>query len=82
MTDKKAFTITHRCRERSYQARVGTPVSAATFAVLAALVVIDAARYLLVGKVTVCYSCRAEYSNTAYNPKHQGFDLATSEKYG
>jgi hypothetical protein len=53
----------------------------ATFASLAALVVIDAAIYLFVGRVTVCYRCRAEYRNTVYNSDHHGFDLATSEKY-
>lgn len=51
------------------------------FATLAALVVIDAGIYLFVGRVTVCYRCRAEYRGVAYNPDHKGFDLATSEKY-
>jgi hypothetical protein len=53
----------------------------ATFATLAALVVVDAVIYLFVGRVTVCYRCRAEYRGLAYNPSHRGFDLATSEKY-
>ena len=53
----------------------------ATFATLGALVVIDAVIYVLVGRVTVCYRCRAEYRGVAYNSDHQGFDLATSEKY-
>ncbi len=53
----------------------------ATFATLAALVVIDAALYIFVGKVTVCYRCRAEYRGVRYNADHKGFDLATSEKY-
>ncbi|MBK8266935.1 MAG: hypothetical protein IPK83_00955 [Planctomycetes bacterium] len=52
-----------------------------TFAVLGSLVVVDAVIYLFVGKVTVCYRCRAEYRGLAYNPDHEGFDLATSEKY-
>lgn len=52
-----------------------------TFATLGALVVIDAIIYFFVGKVTVCYRCRAEYRGVAYNPEHEGFDLATSEKY-
>lgn len=52
-----------------------------SFATLGALVVIDAFIYLFVGKVTVCYRCRAEYRGVAYNPDHEGFDLATSEKY-
>jgi hypothetical protein len=53
----------------------------ATFATLAALVLIDAVIYLQVGRVTVCYRCRAECRGVAYNPGHGGFDLATSEKY-
>lgn len=53
----------------------------ATFATLGALVLVDAVIYLLVGRVTVCYRCRAEYRGVAYNSDHQGFDLATSEKY-
>jgi len=52
-----------------------------TFATLATVVVIDAAIYLFVGKVTVCYRCRTEYRGVAKNPEHEGFDLATSEKY-
>lgn len=53
----------------------------ATFGALLALVVIDAAIYWIVGRVTVCYRCRAEYRGCVYNPDHHGFDLATSEKY-
>jgi hypothetical protein len=53
----------------------------ATFATLASLVVIDALIYLFVGRVTVCYKCRAEYRGLAGRPDHGGFDLATSEKY-
>lgn len=53
----------------------------AAFATLAALVLIDAVIFLLVGRVTVCYRCRAEYRAVTYNAEHQGFDLATSEKY-
>lgn len=53
----------------------------ATFATLGALVLVDAIIYLFVGKVTVCYRCRAEYRGVVYNPDHEGFDLATSEKY-
>ncbi len=54
----------------------------ATFGTLFALVLVDAVIFLFVGKVTVCYRCRAEYRGVAYNPDHEGFDLATSEKYG
>lgn len=53
----------------------------ATFATLFSLVLIDAVIYLFVGKVTVCYKCRAEFRGVIYNPDHQPFDLATSEKY-
>lgn len=53
----------------------------AALAVLAGVVVIDALIYLFVGTLTVCYRCRAEYRNVAYNPAHSGFDLATAEKY-
>lgn len=53
----------------------------ATFGTLFALVAIDAVIYFFVGKVTVCYKCRAEYRGVVYNPNHQPFDLATSEKY-
>lgn len=49
--------------------------------VLVAAVVIDAAIYLFVGKVTVCYRCRAEFRNVPVNPEHEGFDLAIAEKY-
>lgn len=52
-----------------------------TFATLSVVVVIDALIYVFVGKVTVCYRCRAEYRGVAKNPEHEGFDLATSEKY-
>ena len=54
----------------------------ATFATLFSLVLVDAAIYFFVGKVTVCYRCRAEYRGLAYNPDHEGFDRATAEKYG
>lgn len=53
----------------------------ATFATLGSLVVIDAIIYLFVGRVTVCYRCRAEFRGVAYNADHEPFDLATSEKY-
>jgi hypothetical protein len=54
----------------------------ATYGTLASLAVVDAIIYFFVGKVTVCYRCRAEYRGLVYNPDHEGFDLATSEKYG
>lgn len=53
----------------------------ATFATLFSLVLVDAVIYFFVGRVTVCYKCRAEFRGALYNPDHQPFDLATSEKY-
>ncbi|GIK17287.1 MAG: hypothetical protein BroJett003_22510 [Planctomycetota bacterium] len=52
-----------------------------SWGVLAAAVVIDLAIYFVIGTVTVCYACRAEYRDTAANESHRGFDLAQSEKY-
>lgn len=49
--------------------------------VLAAAVLLDLLIYLVIGRVTTCYACRAEYRKCALNPAHEGFDLATSEKY-
>ena len=49
--------------------------------VLAVAVVLDAAIYLFVGKVTVCYRCRAEFRDVPVNPGHEGFELAVAEKY-
>jgi hypothetical protein len=43
-------------------------------------VVIDGLLYFFVGKLTVCYRCRAEFAGPT-NPDHHGFDLATGEKY-
>ena len=54
---------------------------AISWGVLAAAVGVDLALYLMVGKVTVCYACRAEYRGGVLNPQHHGFDLAQSEKY-
>lgn len=49
--------------------------------VLAGAVVVDAVLYLAVGKVTVCYRCRAEDREHPINPAHEGFELAIAEKY-
>jgi hypothetical protein len=51
------------------------------FAVLAGAVLVDLFIYVLIGRVTTCYACRAEYRKCNPNPAHEGFDLATSEKY-
>jgi hypothetical protein len=52
-----------------------------SWGVLGAAVLVDLALYLMVGRVTVCYACRAEFRGAAPNPEHRGFDLAQSEKY-
>ena len=49
--------------------------------VLVVAALVDAIIYMLVGKVTVCYRCRAEFRGVPINPKHEGFELATAEKY-
>ncbi len=51
------------------------------WSILAAAVLLDLLIYLVIGKVTTCYACRAEYRKCNLNPSHEGFDLATSEKY-
>jgi uncharacterized protein (DUF983 family) len=50
-------------------------------AVLILATVIDAILYFVVPKITVCYRCRAEFRDLPINPKHEGFELATGEKY-
>jgi hypothetical protein len=49
--------------------------------VLLIAVLVDAAMYFLVGKVTVCYRCRAEFRDVPLNPRHGAFELAIAEKY-
>jgi len=51
------------------------------WSILAAAVLVDLVIYAFLGKVTTCYACRAEYRKCPLNPAHEGFDLATSEKY-
>ncbi len=51
------------------------------WAVLTSAVLIDLVIYSFIGRVTTCYACRAEYRKCSLNPAHDGFDLATSEKY-
>ncbi len=52
-----------------------------SYAILAAAIAFDFVLYLLTGRVTTCYACRAEYRKVGQNPSHEAFDLATSEKY-
>ena len=49
--------------------------------ILGIAAVIDLVIYSLVGKVTICYACRAEYRRCSFDPDHEAFDLASSEKY-
>ncbi len=49
--------------------------------ILASALVLDLVIYMFLGKVTACYACRAEYRKCNLNSTHEGFDLATSEKY-
>ncbi len=51
------------------------------WSVLAAAILLDFVIYLLIGKLTACYACRAEYRKCDLSPTHEVFDLATSEKY-
>lgn len=51
------------------------------WSVLVAAALIDLIVYVCVGRVTTCYSCRAEYRKCRLNAAHEGFDLGTSEKY-
>jgi hypothetical protein len=51
-------------------------------AALAATALVDFLAYVLVGDVTVCYSCHALYRGFRRNPEHEAFDLKKLEKYG
>ena len=51
------------------------------WSVLAAAILLDFVIYLLIGKLTACYACRAEYRKCNLSGTHEVFDLATSEKY-
>lgn len=42
---------------------------------------IDGVLYRMVGFVTCCYRCKAEFRDTQLNSAHASFDLATAEKY-
>ena len=50
------------------------------YALLAA-VVIDAALYFFVPKITTCYRCRADFRGVPLNREHHTFELAKAEKY-
>ena len=42
---------------------------------------VDAALYLLLPEITVCYRCHAHYRGFARNRQHQAFDLHLAEQY-
>jgi hypothetical protein len=42
----------------------------------------DAALYLVLPEITICYRCQAHFRGFARNPKHQAFDLHVAEQYG
>jgi hypothetical protein len=48
---------------------------------LFAAAAIDAALYLMLPEITVCYRCHAHYRGFARNPAHQAFDLHLAEQY-
>jgi hypothetical protein len=48
--------------------------------ILAAAALVDALIFVFVGKITVCYRCRANIPGPL-NADHNPFDLATAEKY-
>ncbi len=50
-----------------------------SYAPLFAAALLDAALYVLLPPVTVCYICRAEYRGVPANPAHGAFDLARQE---
>jgi hypothetical protein len=49
---------------------------------LVAMALVDGAIYLLVGEVTVCYSCHAIFRGFGPNPEHGPFNLELLERYG
>jgi hypothetical protein len=53
----------------------------ATWIILVGSAIVDGALYIIMGNVTVCYRCLAQYRGFPPNPAHQAFDLAVGEKY-
>jgi hypothetical protein len=53
----------------------------AALGVLLATAALDACLYYLVGDVTVCYRCLAQFRRFQQNPTHRPFDLAIGERY-
>ena len=43
---------------------------------------IDAALYLLLPEIAICYRCHAHFRGFPRNPRHEAFDLHVAEQYG
>lgn len=52
-----------------------------SWGVLLAAILIDLLLYRIVGFVTCCYRCKAEFRGVRGHEAHGPFDLATAEKY-
>jgi hypothetical protein len=52
-----------------------------TWVILIGSAVLDGVLYLVVGSVTICYRCQAQYRDFPPNPAHQPFELSIWEKY-
>ena len=50
-------------------------------AILIGVVILDLILYPFFGETTECYRCRRNFPRAPINPEHEGFDLATAEKY-
>ena len=48
---------------------------------LLVMAVLDLLLYAAVPEITICYRCEAIFRGLPRNPGHQGFSLATEEKY-
>ena len=49
--------------------------------ILIGFALLDLMIYRLVGDVTVCYRCRAQYRGAARSPDHHPFDLGIGERF-
>ena len=43
---------------------------------------LDAALYLLLPEIAICYRCHAHFRGFLRNPRHEAFDLHVAEQYG
>jgi hypothetical protein len=51
------------------------------YASLGVAVLIDAALYLMLPEITICYRCHAHFRRFRRNPAHEPFDLHLAEQY-